>query len=214
MSNTSSVQGTTFQEKKCLILMDSLGVNLKHVYKADIIAKRGCSIEGLTSYMNEININQYTCVIIIIGTNDLTDRKVWNDFKKNKWNSKYKLKPHSTTDIEILKVRYTSLTDLIKSKNPDINIELSPIIPRLFDYNVNLAYLKSVNNMIKEFSRIHNYYHDRTLITSFLKFGKPDEKLYHNDGLHLSPQGTDKLSTILRLKTANLIKKSAATGAN
>ena len=68
--------------------------------------------------------------------------------------------------------------------------------------------------MIKEFCMIHNYYHDQTLITSFLQFGKLDEKLYHNDGLHLSPQGTDKLSTILRLKTANLIKKSTPTGTN
>ena len=48
---------------------------------------------------------------------------------------------------------------------------------------------------------IHTYYHDQTLITSFLKFEKPDEKLYDNDELHLSPQGMDKLSTILRLKT-------------
>ena len=49
--------------------------------------------------------------------NDLIDRKVWNKFKNNKWKSKYKLKPHSTTDIKILKARYTSLTDFIKSKN-------------------------------------------------------------------------------------------------
>ena len=110
-----------------------------------------------------------------------------------------------------MKNRYQELLDLIKSKNPTATIELSPIIPRAFDYKVNLEYLKTVNNMIKEISLTNGCYHDRTLITSFLKSGKPDPTLYAADGLHLSQQGTNKLTRIYRLKSARLARTPSST---
>ena len=178
--------------------------NLRHIYKADIIAKRGYGIDRLRKYIEHLDINQYEGILIIIGTNDLTDKQVWFQYLKEKHKPNYKLKAHATTNVSILKARYQLLIDLIKSKNPNIKIELSPIIPRLFDYEVNLQYLKQVNNMIKELCRTKNCYHDRTLIKSFLKSGKPDPELYDRDGLHLSLKGSDKLISILRCKLPSL----------
>lgn len=206
--NTST--GTSFQLKPCLILTDSLGVNLNYIYKADIITKRGYSIDDLSRLVSRLDINKYTCIILLIGTNDLTDKQIWFQYLKNKGKLNFRLQPHPTTDVYLLKIKFTKLIDLLKSKNPNIKIELSPIIPRPFDYDVNLNYLKAVNNMLQELCKSKNCYHDRTLITSFLKSGKPDNKLFFTDGLHLSQQGTDKLIRIFRLKTAKLIQRPAA----
>lgn len=205
MNRDKTIAGTAFQLKPCLILTDSIGTDLRYIFKADIVAKRGCTIQGLTDYINGTDISTYTCMIISIGTNDLSNKKIWFEFRKHRNDPKYTLKPHPTTDIDILKTKYTSLINLVKNKNPDIKLELSPIIPRPFDYDINLGYLKSVNNMIKALCTTKQCQHDRTLITSFLKAGKPEEKLFDRDGLHLSSYGNDKLIRIFRLKTAKLI---------
>ena len=203
------VQGTVFQEKKVLILMDSMGIDVRHLYRADIVAKKGCTIKRLEHNIQAMDISKYKCIIIVIGTNDLSHKSVWFEYQRKKNTPNYKLEPHPTTDVDILKDRYKSLLYSITSRNPNIIIELSPIIPRLFDYNVNLSYLKSVNNMIKELCHTNHHEHDRTLITAFLKCGKPDPTLYLNDGLHLNGAGTDKLIRILRTKVAKLIQKLA-----
>ena len=209
MNTLLPVQGTVFQERKVLILMDSMGTDVRHLYRADIIAKKGCTIERLERKIQAIDIGKYKCIIIVIGTNDLSHKNVWFEYQRKKNTLNYKLEPHPTTDVDILKDRYKSLLNSIKSRNPSIMIELSPIIPRLFDYDINLSYLKSVNNMIKELCRTYHHEHDRTLITAFLKCGKPDPTLYLNDGLHLNGAGTDKLIRILRSKVAKLIQKLA-----
>ena len=147
MNAFAPVRGTEFQERKCLIVMDSLGTDLKHIFRADIIAKRGCTIERLQYKIETMDITQYKCMIIVIGTNDLSNKRVWFDYLKNKDTPKYKLEAHPTTDVDILQTRYKNLLNSIKQRNPDILIELSPIIPRLFDYSINLTYMKAVNNM-------------------------------------------------------------------
>ena len=149
MNTLLPVQGTVFQERKVLILMDSMGTDVRHLYRADIIAKKGCTIERLERKIQAIDIGKYKCIIIVIGTNDLSHKNVWFEYQRKKNTLNYKLEPHPTTDVDILKDRYKSLLNSIKSRNPSIMIELSPIIPRLFDYDINLSYLKSVNNMIK-----------------------------------------------------------------
>ena len=154
-------------------------------------------------------MNPYTTILIIIGTNDLSNKKFWFQYCKNKNKPNYQLEAHPTTDIAVLKLKYIRLINLIKSINSSIIIELCPIIPRLFDYKINLAYLKEVNNMIKDLCIAGNHFHDRTLIKAFLKSGQPDPLLYLNDGLHLSQKGTDKLIRILRCKIAKLTQRSA-----
>lgn len=205
MNRDSTAAGTAFQSKPCLILSDSIGTDLRYIFKADIVAKRGCTIQGLTEYIDRLDLSVYTCIIVLIGTNDLTNKKIWFEYRKNRNNPKYTLQPHPTTDVDILKSKYIALIDLIKNKNPEIKLEISPIIPRPFDYDINLEYLKEVNNMVKQVCITKQCYHDRTLITSFLKSGKPEEKLFDKDGLHLSTSGNDKLIRIFRLKTAKLI---------
>ena len=212
MANTcKNLSGTIFQEKRVLILTDSIGSDIHYVYKADIIAKKGCGINNLRRFLINFNIDKYNGIIISIGTNDLSDKRQWYKYRANKHKPDFSLEPHPTTGVETLKARYRELLDLIQAKNPTATIELSPIIPRLFDYKVNLEYLKTVNNMIKEISLINGCYHDRTLITSFFKSGKPDPILYATDGLHLSQQGTNKLIRIYRLKAARLARTPNST---
>ena len=178
--------------------------DVRHIINADIIAKRGCTIERLHRYIETLDITSYTCVIILIGTIDLTDKHVWFEYKRKKSTANYQLGPHPTTDINVLKARYTNLLNTITLQNPDIQIELSPIIPRLLGYTINLSYIKGVNNMIKELCSNLHHHHDQILITSFLKSGKPDPDMNANDGLHLSILGNNKLTKILRMKVAKL----------
>ena len=149
MSTASSLPGTFYQEKNTLIVSDSLGRDLCHIYKADIISRPGCNIQALQRTLNQINLAKYSGLIIIIGTNDLSDKTVWSQYLKHKKDPHYKVGKHPTTDIGTLRLRYSGLIDAIRRRNPTIIIELNPIIPRPFEYEVNLSYLKSVNNMIK-----------------------------------------------------------------
>ena len=209
MTELESVTGTNIQPKECLILMDSLGSDVRHVYRADIRARKGNTIDDIRHYVERTEIHEYKCIIIIIGTNDLTDKKIWFRYLKHKHERNYQLEPHPTTSIPILRSKYIKLIDTIKSKISKIAIELAPIIPRLFDYTTNLSYMKDVNNMIKDLCTTNHIYHDRTLIKSFLKGGKPDPELYYKDGLHLSQKGTIKLRSILRCKVPKLTQRLA-----
>ena len=74
--------------------------------------------------------------------------------------------------------------------------------------------MKDVNNMIRDLSSSNNFHHDRTLIKSFLKGGKPDPELYYKDGLHLSQKGSNKLSQILRCKVAKLSQRVATAASS
>ena len=84
MTELESVTGTTFQPKECLVLMDSIGTDVRQVYKADIIARKGNKIDDIRKYVERIEIEQYKSAIIIIGTNDLTDKSVWFRYCKHK----------------------------------------------------------------------------------------------------------------------------------
>ena len=214
MTELESVIGTTFQPKECLVLMDSIGTDVRHVYKADIIARKGNKIDDIRKYVERIEIEQYKSAIIIIGTNELTDKSVWFRYCKHRHEPNFRLGPHPTANISTLKLKYIKLIDAIKYKNPTIAIELSPILPRLFDYEVNLSFMKDVNNMIRDLSSSYNFHHDRTLIKAFLKGGKPDPELYYIDGLHLSQKGSNKLSQILRCKVAKLSQRVATAASS
>ena len=72
MLTAPSLPGTFFQEKNTLIVSDSLGRDLCHIYKADIISRPGCNIQALQRTLNQINLAKYSGLIIIIGTNDLS----------------------------------------------------------------------------------------------------------------------------------------------
>ena len=209
MSTATSQLGTAFQEKQCLIIADSMASDTRYIFRADIVSRRGSSIVQLQRFIENLDITEYKCIIILVGTNDLSDKKVWWDYKKHKGSPDFKLQAHPTTKLDTLKTRYINLLNAVEIGNPGILIELQPIIPRLFDYQINLSYMKAVNNMIKDLCITRHHYHDRTLITSFLKGGKPDPSLYASDGLHLSTIGSDKLTRIFRTKVAKLIQKLA-----
>ena len=76
MTESESVIGTTFQVKECLVLMDSIGTDVRHVYKADIIARKRNKIDDIRKYVERIEIDYYKSAIIIIGSNDLMDKSV------------------------------------------------------------------------------------------------------------------------------------------
>ena len=85
MAASNITPGTSFQQKQCLIITDSIGTDLNYIFKADIRAKRGYKIDDLTRYVrNELDLDKYNCILILIGTNDLTDQKNWFEYRRNK----------------------------------------------------------------------------------------------------------------------------------
>ena len=56
--------------------------------------------------------------------------------KEKKSTANYEIESHPTTNIVIHKAIYTNLLNTVTLRNPVIKIELSPIIPWLFDYNI------------------------------------------------------------------------------
>ena len=75
MTEHRSVTGTNLQPTECLILMDSLGIEVRHVFKGDIIARKGYRIDDIRRYIVRNQIDKYKSIIVIIGTNDLIRSK-------------------------------------------------------------------------------------------------------------------------------------------
>ena len=119
----------------------------------DIVFLSGATITGMRISLP--NLTQYSCILLLVGTNDLTPKWVWLKYKHNmrKSNADFVLPSHSKTPVHRVTDDYKRLLKAIKLQNPSINILVSSIIPRPFDFDANKDYLISVNNALKDMAR-------------------------------------------------------------
>ena len=122
-----------------------------------------------------------------------------------KSNADFVLPSHSKTPVHRVTDDYKRLLKAIKLQNPSINILVSSIIPRPFDFDANKDYLISVlKDMAKETSRCEYLPSYRSL----MKRNHPKENCFKKcDGLHLSEDGTITLKRYFICKIVELFRK-------
>lgn len=182
-----------------LILSDSLGRNIRTIYKTDLLFYPGCTINALAHKVStgEININNYNYIVLLIGTNDLAPKDTWKFYKseKKQGRSGENLPQHITTPIPVISSAYLNLFDSIIQRNDNCNIFALGIPPRPYDNHRNKYHHIEVNKELSRICHLKNI----TFIksdSSFLKFGKIIEELFI-DGLHFTSDGSERISRLI-----------------
>ena len=151
----------------------------------------------------EIDISGYKCIILIIGTCDISDKEVWYAFRRSG-----KLPEHNPKPIPQIEADYIKLLQTISNINSSASILITSIIPRPYDFNYNREYLKQLNKKIAETVKIDPVkYKFLNTARNFLHCGEIIENLFDKDKIHLSPEGNHVLTDLLNGRIGQLIKK-------
>ena len=211
-NHDKSVKGTEFAPAEAVILADSLAKHLNYVTRTNVHYYSGCSIDKLTSIVqnqsNHLELDKYKCITVLIGTNNLTPKWVWSDYIKQKrqFGDEVKLAEHTTTPSHIIIDLFHHLLTTIRSKNATCSIIVCAIPPRPFDHSINKVYLTSVNKELEKLCNRFDHCSFIKLYKSFTHQGAPILKLYE-DGLHLSADGNILLKRILNTFIGTALKK-------
>ena len=191
----------TFKQSKAdsLVLSDSLGRNIRYIYKTDTFFYPGCRIGTIEAKIasGEIQIRKYSYITLLVGTNDLSPASIWKFYKreKNAGRSGHNLPFHINNPPPAIVCAYRKLLETIKFFNPNCKIIVCGLLPRPYDNHRNKGHHTEVNKEIAKLCNDCNSIFVRTN-TSFLKFGSPCEDLF-SDGLHLSTKGNRLLNKII-----------------
>ena len=182
-----------------LILSDSLGRNIRNIYKTNTQFFPGCTINALAHKISsgEIDISYYTYIILLIGTNDLAPKDVWKFYKNEKKQGKSgeNLPSHNPTPIPVLGSSFLNLFNTIKNHNNYCKIFCVGIPPRPYDNHRNYHHHIDANTELKRISELENVIFIKSY-TSFIKYGKIIQTLFV-DGLHFTAQGSEKISRLI-----------------
>ena len=185
-----------------LILTDSVGRDLPAQLlnqDCDVLALPGFTIQRLEHFisMNPDMIKSRKSVLVHIGTNDIGSKQNFNvfmDFQLGKTH----MPPHYVYDVSIPKIvdSYKDLIITILAINPFIQIILSSIIFRPFDYSTSKDFIILMNREIKKLSAksesIRYLYTWKGFLDKHVKV--PKTKCFSvRDQLHLSDEGTQIL---------------------
>ena len=208
-SKNTYIRGTQFDKIESIVLIDSLGKHLNYITRTKVKYFCGKKIQDLTQSVSSKDtiIDKYKCITLLIGTNNLTPKWVWDEYiaQKKRKVQKTVLPEHPTTPIPTIINLFDQLLRAIRAKNPDCTIIICSIPPRPFDHEVNKQYLVRVNAALYDFCKQHNCTFIK-LYKQFTKEGNPDEK-YFDDGLHFSPKGYTVLTRILNFYIGKALKK-------
>ena len=86
-----------------LILSDSLGRNIRNIYETKLLFFQGCTINALAHNISagEVDIANYTYIVLLIGTNDLAPKEVWKFYKTEKWREPTSTHPNTNTGTRL-----------------------------------------------------------------------------------------------------------------
>ena len=183
---------TELVEKEGIFITDSIGQNFRHLSRALPLSIPGATISNITEKISNLPLEKYRVILLLVGTNYLTPKSLWQWYKRFKIENKGKeiiLPHHTTTPVEGIVEHYKQLLKVIKTKNPNIFIMVSEILPRPFDFKQNKEYLNEVNIAIERVCKESNVY----FIYShkpLMKYGSLKENYFDWDGLHLSEEGS------------------------
>ena len=182
-----------------LILSDSLGRNIRNIFKTNKLFFPGCTVDSLTNKIatGEIDIRNYRYIILLIGTNDLAPKEVWKFYKKERknGNSGENLPAHDTTPIPVLGSSFLNLFNSIKYHNNSCMIFSIAIPPRPYDNHRNYQHHIDANIELKRLCLLNNIIFVKSY-TLFVKYGKIIENLFI-DGLHFTAEGSEKISRLI-----------------
>ena len=140
-----------------------------------------------SDYQNQtFELKNYKVVLILIGTNNLTPKMVWQWYKEKQRKGESKgeeskylpLPPHSKPQSLEIQSKYRELIWEIRKQNPDAYLLVSAKLPRIFDCSQNKDYLIDVNLRIEQLCTKFNSCYFLKLYKPLLKHGKPREKYF------------------------------------
>lgn len=181
-----------------------------HCLHASTMSFPGATLESSLSIIQEfeLKLKKLKCILLLMGTNDLTSKFIWLWYKHQVRKGKpvYKLPRHSRTPAHRINQDYRNLINRIKLINPNVKIVVSAILPRVFDYKQNKNYLKNINKSLATMcKKISNCY----FIESYkplLKNGAPRNEFYKYDGLHLTLSGIVVLKRFFMSMIYNIMR--------
>lgn len=191
----------TFKQKYAdsLVLSDSLGRNIRYIYRTDTFSFPGCTVTRLADKIStgQLNIDKYKYITLIIGTNDLGPKSIWNFYKKEKklGRSGLNLPIHHQTPIPVLLNAYQHLIAVIRKRNPTCILITFGILPRPYDHLRNKRHHTDTNRQLSKLCEENKLIFVKTS-NSYLKFGIPVSDLFC-DGLHLSIKGNRQLNKLI-----------------
>ena len=188
--------GTSFDRKEGIIIVDSIGKHFRHLTKAVTSVHPGITISNLVHKIKDLNLKNYKSALLLVGTNDLTPKATWQWYKEKQRHGEpriIRLPPHSTTPSSIIQDKYRTLILEIRKHNPNICLLVSAILPRVFDFSQNKDYLIEVNKKIEQLCLEFQSCSYLCSYKPLMKNGKPIDKYYSWDGLHLTPEGSKVL---------------------
>ena len=203
------MRGTEFAEKEGIFITDSIGKNFRHLTRALSLSIPGATISKIKERIPNIPLEKYKVVLLLVGTNDLTPKSLWQWYKKTKLENKGKeitLPHHTTTPVDRIVEHYKLLLEVVKMKNPHIFIMASAILPRPFDFKQNKNYLIEVNKALEKLCKELNVY----FVYSYkplMKYGSPKENYFDCDGLHLSQDGSKVMQRFFLGQLSYVIKR-------
>ena len=179
--------------KEALILTDSLGSTFGKLFKADVLAIPGLKIEELAENFETLDYSQYRCILLLVGTNNLTPKHIWNWYRQRVRNKQpcSPLPPHLITPIPDFIALYRQLINKIQSVKPNVTIIVSAILPRKFDFTENSEHIYSINHYLEALCGTFfkcKYIPTYKVITK-TREGILKDNIYSDDGLHLSDHG-------------------------
>ena len=201
-----TVPGTQYVPCDAIILSDSIGQHIgSKVIRTECEFFGGCKVKGLIRKLKdrEINISGYKCIVLIIGTCDISDKEVWYAFRRSG-----KLPEHTPKPILEIETDYIKLLETISNINSSASILITSIIPRPYDFVYNREYLKELNKKIAGTIKIDPAkYKFLNTAKNFIHCGEIKENLFDNDKIHLSPEGNRVLTDLLNGRIGQLIRK-------
>ena len=152
-----------------VIIGDSLVSFVCHMGDTDIISLRGAQVQDITSFLQNIDFQNYSSVIFCCGTNNIQSDYVKTIF----------------THIEYL-------VQCVKALNPNITVIISSLLPRLVDDSVNGHKVILLNQLLQKFSVKWDVCFIPTY-KLFLSKGIIQASYFHRDHLHLSKSGVQRI---------------------
>lgn len=182
-----------------ILLCDSLGRNIRNIYRTDKLYFPGCTINALAHKINsgDIDVRNYHYITLLIGTNDLGPKHIWKYYKSERkaGRSGENLPYHTTTPIPVITSALNNLNKTIRSFNQNALIFFVGIPPRPYDHHRNHSHHRDTNVELSRFCSQNNISFIKSH-TSYMKFGKPLLELY-SDGLHFSSEGNCKTARLI-----------------
>ena len=190
-------------------IADSMTRDVGTLPSTDVFCFRGFTVQSLLSTVKSFPsmVQGYRVIVIHIGTNNFGSKSEWFrwlEYKKGKISGQVLDQVLASSavvnqDRQVFGECYLELVQFVRSLNPEAWILLSSILPRLWDHDRRDEARRSFNVVPQSFTRFPGVVYVKSFHVFFN--GKELKKHYFmDDGLHLSPDGTNAFRSYICAK--------------